>query len=84
VVRFLLLAVVGFLLFLLVRSAVTSFLDGLRRPARAAARGGSRDELVKDPVCLTYVPRRSAVTRSTGSATYYFCSATCANKFNTA
>lgn len=81
-VRFLALGVLAFLLFLVVRAAVTSFLAGLRgatpgRPRRAAI----RDELVKDPVCETYVPRRSAVTRTAGRATYHFCSAACAEKF---
>jgi len=36
---------------------------------------------VKDPVCETYVPRRTAVVRTAGSATYYFCSPACAAKF---
>lgn len=80
--RLLLLAVVGLLLFLVLRAAVAAFLAGLRGVARpSAAPRAIRDELVKDPVCETYVPRRSAVARTTGSATHYFCSAACAAKF---
>ena len=80
--RFLALGVLAFLLFLVVRSAVTSFLAGLRgatpgRPRRA----GIRDELVKDPVCGTYIPRRKAIARGDGAAARYFCSADCADRF---
>ncbi len=81
-VRLLLLGVVGFLLYLLLRAAVAAFLAGFRGPARpAGAPRAIRDELVKDPVCETYVPRRSAVARTVASATYYFCSTACAEKF---
>lgn len=81
-VRLLLLALVAFLLYLLLRSAVTAFFVGLRGAVgpRGAPRA-IRDELVKDPVCETYVPRRSAVARSVGTTTHYFCSAACAEKF---
>lgn len=80
--RLLLLAVVAVLLYLLLRGAVTAFLAGFRGVVgpRSAPRA-IRDELVKDPVCETYVPRRSAVARSVGATTHYFCSAACAEKF---
>jgi len=40
-----------------------------------------RDELVKDPVCQTYILRSVAVTRSAGGSTQYFCSPECAARF---
>lgn len=40
-----------------------------------------RDELIKDPVCQTYVVRSRAVTRRVGGDTYYFCSPECAARF---
>lgn len=40
-----------------------------------------RDELVKDPVCQTYILRSLAVTRSVGGSTRYFCSPECAARF---
>lgn len=40
-----------------------------------------RDELVKDPVCQTYVVRSRALTKSAGGSTYYFCSPECAARF---
>lgn len=81
-VRFLALAVLAFLLFLIVRASVHSFLAGLRGASRPGTRGrAGLDELVKDPVCETYIPRRKAITRGSGPATRYFCSAACADKY---
>ena len=42
----------------------------------------SSDELVKDPVCQTYVVRSRAVTRQTAGGPRYFCSAECAGRFS--
>ncbi len=58
---------------ILVRPAHPS--DGARR------RPSVSDELVKDPVCQTYVLRSRAVTRETGGTTHYFCSRECAARF---
>jgi hypothetical protein len=86
VVRFLALAVLAFLLFLIIRASVYSFLGGLRgvtRPAPTLRGGRGLDELVKDPVCETYIPRRKAISRGSGPALRYFCSAACADKYAT-
>lgn len=47
----------------------------LRRPGRGIA-----DELVKDPVCHTYVARSLAVRGESGGAPVYFCSEACARR----
>ena len=54
----------------------------LRRYRLAGGHGrvGS-DELVKDPVCQTYIVRSRAVSRETGSGLRHFCSAECAGRF---
>ena len=81
-IRFLVLALIGLLLLLLVRAAVAAFVSGFSGRSRpGGAPRALRDELVKDPVCETYVPRRSALTRTAGGATYYFCGPACAEKF---
>lgn len=53
---------------------------GLRspRPARLPA-----DELVKDPVCQTYVVRSRAVKSMGADGPRYFCSAECARRYAT-
>ncbi|MBI5197373.1 MAG: hypothetical protein HZA19_02070 [Nitrospirae bacterium] len=42
------------------------------------ARGG---DMVKDPVCGTYIPTDRAVQRQIGREIRYFCSEECAKKF---
>jgi YHS domain-containing protein len=81
VLRLLALAVLAVLIFLVIRAAVAGFLAGLRGSGRAGAGRSLRDELVKDPVCTTYVPRRTAIARTVGPVTHYFCSPACAEKF---
>jgi YHS domain-containing protein len=51
-----------------------------RRAPRPLVRGRP-DELVKDPVCGTYVVRSRAVSRADGVGSRYFCSPECASRF---
>jgi YHS domain-containing protein len=56
----------------------------LLRRRRSMAGGQPRiasDELVKDPVCGTYVVRSRAVSRPAAEGARYFCSAECAGRF---
>ncbi|HSE92650.1 MAG TPA: transcriptional regulator [Methylomirabilota bacterium] len=46
-----------------------------QRPRRELA-----DELVKDPVCQTYIARSRAVRGEAQGAPVYFCSETCARR----
>lgn len=72
-----------FLLILLwVAVATVMLLPLLRRlhlPARRAPRA-LPDELVKDPVCQTYVVKSRAVRRTDAGQVRYFCSAECARR----
>jgi YHS domain-containing protein len=82
VLRFVALAILAFLIFLILRASVHAFLRGLRggghpRPSRRPG----LDELVKDPVCETYIPRRKAIARGSGPEARFFCSVACAEKF---
>ena len=49
----------------------------VRVPARAAPRS-LPDELVKDPVCHTYIVKSRAVRRTDAGQVRYFCSEQCA------
>jgi YHS domain-containing protein len=54
----------------------------LRRTALSGRRPAAlRDELVKDPVCQTYIARSRAVTRHERGEAVYFCSAECARRY---
>jgi YHS domain-containing protein len=39
------------------------------------------DALKKDPVCGTFIGASTALHKTVGGATYYFCSAECRDKF---
>ena len=56
--------------------------DGAASPGRRPAGGPARiaGELVKDPVCGTYVPREVAIAAHVAGGTRYYCSVTCRDK----
>lgn len=61
---------------------VAALVPVLRRAQRPGPRPRlASDELVKDPVCGTYVVRSRAVSRGAADDTRYFCSAECAGRF---
>lgn len=52
------------------------------RPRSGASDGTSaRDELVKDPVCQTYVVMSRAIRSEAGGVPLFFCSRECAARF---
>ena len=58
---------------------VSRILNTWRRTA--VQRANRRDELVKDPVCQTYVVLSRAVTTEMDGARTHFCSRECAARF---
>ena len=64
-------------LYFLLRRALREF-KSQGQPERLAP---SKDQMVQDPVCRVFVPRGAAVTEDIGGQTYYFCSRSCAHKF---
>ena len=71
----------GFLLWPVLRRILRRRLtDAFGAAARPRPRA-LRDELVKDPVCQTYIVRSKAVTKSIDGNTQYFCSPECAARF---
>ena len=48
---------------------------------QAASRSERRDELVKDPVCQTYVLMSRALRSDVGGATVHFCSRECQDRY---
>ena len=64
-------------LYFLLRRALREF-KGQGQPERLFP---GKDQMVQDPVCRVFVPRGVAVTEDIGGQTYYFCSRSCAHKF---
>ena len=60
---------------------IVALLPLLRRSTTPRPRPIASDELVKDPVCGTYIVRSRAVSRTAGDGFRYFCSAECAGRF---
>jgi YHS domain-containing protein len=72
------------MLLVLVTVVIAILLQLLRRPATTARRQQPAldDELVKDPVCQTYVVRSRAVTGGGADGAPYFCSTACARRYS--
>jgi YHS domain-containing protein len=64
-------------LYFLVRRAVR-MIKGRSEPDRLPP---GKNHMVQDPVCLVFVPRGTAIAEEIGGQTYYFCSQSCAHKF---
>jgi hypothetical protein len=67
-----------FLLFLVVAFVLLLPLVRRYRQAAPAQRRALGDELVKDPVCQTYIVKSRAVRRADAGGVRYFCSEQCA------
>lgn len=74
-IRLIILALLGFLLYHLVRK-ITRLGQGKPREP-----GGFIDEMVQDPACGTYIPKRDALRRVIRGEEHYFCSKECMTKF---
>ncbi len=68
------------LFWLAVAAAILVPLLRRRVPGARRARSALPDELVKDPVCQTYVVKSRAVRRTGGDGVRYFCSDECARR----
>ena len=87
VIRLVVLAVLGCIAWLLLRSlAGRNKSDARSRTVRGAGKEQQdpkvQDVLVEDPVCHTLVPKNQAIRLRKDGTTYYFCSDACCDKFN--
>jgi YHS domain-containing protein len=76
------------LLFLALKSIARTFMAGVHRTRQAPrARSSERPpapsggELIKDPVCGTYVSAGASVTRTVNGQVIYFCSEECRKQY---
>jgi uncharacterized protein len=73
---------------LLIFGALIYFVYRLLKGALGSQRGvkqkrpdGVIDEMVQDPYCKTYIPRRDSKRRRVAGKEYFFCSLECADKY---
>lgn len=86
--RLILYVVVGVVILTLLRSvldavgkAFSSASSSGSPPPAGPPRGQAPQSLKKDPVCGTFVSTATAIQKTKGGETYYFCSAECRDKF---
>ncbi len=78
--RFIIFAVLCYLLYRLIKGI---FLAPAKQPGRRERTTGNAviDEMVIDPVCRVYIPKREAITARVQGETIYFCSQECKKKY---
>jgi len=75
--RWIILLLVGYLIYRFLRGVLTSSKQPKRTPPQEI-----QDEMVQDPVCKVYLPKRQAkIINNTNGINYYFCSTRCREKF---
>jgi len=86
--RLILYVIVGVVILTLLRSvleavgkAFSSASSSPSPPVSGAPHGQAPQSLKKDPVCGTFVSTATAMQKTKGGETYYFCSAECRDKF---
>ena len=75
-VRFIILILLGYLVYRTIKG-----LFGSNKEIDRTVDGGIIDEMVQDPFCKTYIPRRESIKRVINGNEYHFCSEECADKF---
>jgi uncharacterized protein len=79
-IRFLIYAFMSYLFFKVVQKIASHFfsreINGPRPQPEVAA-----DELVQDPTCKVFIPRRNALVAHKNGEDFFFCSEGCRKKF---
>jgi len=66
-----------FIIFFLIYRAIKN----LNRPTSGPRLNSNPEDLVKDPVCGVYLPRKEALALTVDGRVLYFCSEKCRRKF---
>jgi len=69
------------LLFLLLYAILRIFTKGITIGRKKIYEETKPEELVQDPCCQTYIPKRSAIRKRVSGRDYYFCKQECLKKF---
>ena len=81
--RFLFYLILGVIILTLLRSVLETigkaFAGGPSEPEHRPVQGAQ--SLKRDPVCGTFVSETTAIQKTKGGETYYFCSTACRDKF---
>jgi len=75
--RFILFVILGLILYYALRFLIRD----VASPKKRMSRESEPEELVRDPYCQTYIPKRSAVKKKIAGRDYYFCNTECLKRF---
>jgi YHS domain-containing protein len=75
--RFILLTILFSILYYLLNFLMKVIFSSRKRVNRQS----EPEELVQDPYCQTYIPKRSAIRKRLSGKNYYFCKQECLEKF---
>ncbi|OGP53274.1 MAG: hypothetical protein A2162_04190 [Deltaproteobacteria bacterium RBG_13_52_11b] len=71
-----------FIVFTVILYTILHFLiKGMSPNRRRANRSVEPEELVQDPCCQTYIPKRSAIKKKLEGKDYYFCNQQCLRNY---
>jgi len=79
--RFVLLLVLSIIISRMIWRIVSSFMDGMTGRPRGSRSPQRAVQMVRDPVCGTFVLPDRAVTLSVGGAQVFFCSSSCRDEY---
>jgi uncharacterized protein len=79
-IRFIILAITSYLGFKIVQKIALHFF-AREIPSPRPRPEVTTDELVQDPVCKVFVPRRNALKATKNGEDYFFCSEGCRKRF---
>lgn len=82
-IRFVIFAILCYILYRLIKSLA---LPSPRKSGESFTQAGQviTDEMVIDPQCHVYIPKREAITAKIAGKTVYFCSKECKKKYSQA
>jgi uncharacterized protein len=80
-IRYIILLLLIYIMYRLVRAVFFPKRKSIRYPSGGHSADQAIDEMVKDPVCGVYVPKREALRVSYGGETLYFCSPRCREQY---
>jgi YHS domain-containing protein len=69
------------ILLLLLYAILHSLIKDMPARRKKLNRGSGPEELVQDPCCHTYVPKRSAIKKKIAGGWFYFCNQECMENY---
>ena len=80
IIRLIFLFILFYVLFKLIQTIFSDF-SGKRIESKKSRSKPLVDEMVQDPYCSVYLPKKEAIRANIQGEVYYFCSKECLKKF---